>query len=290
MIPFIPAGFPVLLRGIVCLAMVALAIGEDSPVSPRPFFVFDNGVADLKTAGEQAVLLKELGYDGICTRPAHATPELFDAMEKHGLKIKASYVVLPADKDAAIPEEVAAHIRTLEGKGTLVWLGISKGMGDEKAVVELIGKICDLAQTSGLEVALYPHVGFWTDTTGNCARLADKAGRKNLGLSFSLCHFLALQDAKELEATLRAFGPRLKCVQINGCDSLPPGKPDWSRLIQPLGEGSFDVSRVIRCLDEIGYRGPVNLQCYQIKRPSRDHLNLSMQWWRNLHKSNGQKK
>jgi sugar phosphate isomerase/epimerase len=273
------------------VAMLASAAGDDSPVLPRPFIALDNGLTDIQTAAEQAALLKELGYDGICTRPAKATMELFDEMEKRGLKIKASYVVLPADKGATIPEAVATHFRMLKGKGTLIWLGVSKGEGDEAAAVRLIRKICDLAETYGLEVALYPHVGkLWTDTIGNCARLADQAERKNLGLSFTLCHFLAWQDATDLEATLRAFGPRLKCVQINGCDSLPPGKVDWSRLIQPLGEGDFDVGRVTRCLDEMGYQGPVILQSYQIKRPARDHLEVSMQGWRNLQKNNNRTK
>jgi sugar phosphate isomerase/epimerase len=291
MIPFFFARIAGLLAATLSIAMLARAAGDDSPVLARPFIALDNGLTDIKTAAEQAALLEKFGYDGICTRPAKATAELFDEMEKRGLKIKASYVVLPADKDATIPEAVATHIRMLKGKGTLIWLGVSKREPDEEAAVRLIRKVCDLAEAYGLEVALYPHVGeLWTDTIGNCARLADQAERKNLGLSFTLCHFLAWQDATELEATLRAFGPRLKCVQINGCDALPPGKVDWSRLIQPLGEGSFDVSRVIRCLDEIGYQGPVILQCYQIKRPSRDHLAVSMQGWRNLQKTNNQTK
>lgn len=285
------ARFPGLLAGILSLALMASAAGDDSPVWSRPFIALDNGLTDIKTAAEQAALLKELGYDGICTRPTNATGELFDEMEQRGLKIKASYVVLTANEDAAIPEAVATHIRMLKGKGTLIWLGVSKGKADEEAAVRLIRKVCDLAETCGLEVALYPHVGeLWTDTIQHCARLADQAERKNLGLSFTLCHFLARQDATELEATLRLFGPRLKCVQINGCDALAPGKVDWSRLIQPLGEGSFDVGRVTRCLDEMGYQGPVILQCYQIKRPSREHLAVSMRGWQRLQTANHQKK
>lgn len=278
----VPSRFASLLAAILALAVVGSASGQDSAVVSRPFFVFDNGLTDIKAAREQAALLKELGYDGICTRPAQATKELFEAMDTEGLKVHASYVVLPAKKDAVVPAEVATHIRMLKGRGTLIWLALSGAKADEEDAVLLIREVCDLAEVSGLEVALYPHVGFCTDTIGKCARLADKAVRENLGLSFTLCHFLAMHDERELEATLRAHGPRLKLVQINGCDALPPGKPDWNRLIRPLGDGTFDVGRVIRCLDGIGYRGPVNLQCYQIKGPAREHLARSMRAWRKL--------
>ncbi len=263
--------------------MIASAPAEERQPAVRPFFVFDNGLSDVATNAERAALLKELGYDGMCIRPANASGELFAAMESAGMKVWASYVVVPAKEDAAVPQEVAEHIRMLKGRDMKIWLSLTNEKADDQTAVRLIREVCDLAEASGLEVVLYPHVGFCTDTIQKCAMLADMAERKNLGLSFTLCHFLARNDGKELEATLRAFGPRLKLVQINGCDEIPPGKADWRRLIQPLGEGTFDVGRVIHCLDEIGYRGPVNLQCYQIKRPAREHLASSIQAWRKLH-------
>ena len=285
----IPANLRRILARLLVLAFLGLTFAGHAQTSPRPLFVFDNGLGGLKTPEEQAALLKELGYDGICTRPAHATPELFMAPDKTGLKVHASYVMLAAEKDASVPEEVAAHIRRLEGRGTMIWLSLTNPKADDETAARWIRDVCDLAQASGLEVVLYPHVGFCTDTIEKCARLADRADKKNLGLSFTLCHFLALKDEKEIESTLRAHGQRLKLVQINGADAIPPGKPDWGRLIQPLGEGSLDVGRVLRCLDAIGYQGPVNLQCYQIKRPAREHLALSMAAWRKLHTNPSEK-
>lgn len=276
--------------GILALAATTSVSADPSPPAPRPFFVFDNGLTDIKSPAEQAALLNELGYDGICTRPANATTEWLDAMDQARVKIIASYVVLAAKEGETVPAEIAAHIGKLKGRGTLIWLGLSNPKADDETAVRLLREICDLSAEAGLEVALYPHVGCCTDTLEKCARLADLADRKNLGLSFTLCHFLAMNDEKEIEASLRSFGPRLKCVQISGCDVVPPGKPDWTRLIQPLGEGTLDVGRVIRCLDEIGYRGPVNLQCYQIKRPAREHLTISMRAWRNFHQTNQEKK
>ena len=56
----------------------------------------------------------------------------------------------------------------------------------------------------------------------------------------------------------------------------------WNRLIRPLGEGTFDNTKVIRVLDEIGYRGPVALQCYRVPGSDRDHLRQSMDAWRRM--------
>jgi sugar phosphate isomerase/epimerase len=76
----------------------------------------------------------------------------------------------------------------------------------------------------------------------------------------------------------------LKLVQINGANQIPPGKPDWKQLIQPLGTGDFDVRPVLRLLDEVGYLGPFNLQCYQIQQPARQHLSQSMKAWRTFNR------
>jgi hypothetical protein len=160
----IPSRLPKTLIGALCLAMNAFASGEDARAPPRPFFVFGNGLTDAKAAGEHAALLKGLGYDGIRTRPDHT-----------------SDVVLPAKKDAVVPEVVAARIRRLQGRGSLIWLGLIDAKADDETAVRLIRELCDLSGASGFEVALYPHVGFCTGTIGKCARLADMAERKNLG-------------------------------------------------------------------------------------------------------------
>jgi sugar phosphate isomerase/epimerase len=252
----------------------------------REFFVFDNGLTDIKSPEDQAALLKKLGYDGICTRPQHATPEFFAAMDRHGVKVTASYVSLAAEGDAPeLPAEIGDHLRKLKERGTIVWLTITTENASDQAALAMIRKVCDLAAEHGLEVVLYPHVGYKTNTATECERLRKLADRPNLGVSFSLCHFLCQEDAAGLEASLKALAPHLKLVQISGADVIPPGKPDWQRLIQPLGQGSFDMRRVIRTLDEIGYKGPVNLQCYAIQQPAEKHLAASIEAWRNLNKT-----
>ena len=251
----------------------------------REFFVFDNGLTDVKSAGEQAALLKELGYDGICTRPKHATNEFLAEMDRHGIRVTATFLSLTTNGDGqSIAPDIADHLRKLKERKPIAWLAIANKNASDDAAVATIRGVCDLAAENGLEVVLYPHVGFKTDTSTECERLRKLADRPNLGVSFSLCHFLCQEDASGLEATLKTLAPHLKLIQISGADEIPPGNPDWQRLIQPLGQGTFDMRRVIRTLDEIGYKGPVNLQCYQIKQPARQHLATSMVGWKNLNK------
>ena len=51
------------------------------------------------------------------------------------------------------------------------------------------------------------------------------------------------------------------------------------RLIQPLGEGSFDVLNILRLLKNNNYRGPVGLQCYDIKGDPAVFLKTSITAW-----------
>lgn len=103
-------------------------------------------------------------------------------------------------------------------------------------------------------------------------RLVRKANHPNLGASFNLCHFPKLDDEKNLEAVLREAAPDLKLVQISGADSGDTKNMDWSRLIQPVGKGTLDMRGLLNILDDIGYRGPICLQCFKI--PGDDRANL----------------
>lgn len=263
------------------LLLLSACLIPTTALAQRPFFPFDNGLTDVKSPQEQAALLKRLGYDGICTRPRAATAELVGAFDQQGLRILTSYVVLKAG--ATLPESLEAHFQLIKKHQPVIWLGIQKSKsGTDQDAAATIRQVVDLAAKHGLPTSLYPHVGFHTDTVKSCERLHPLVERPDLGISFTLCHFLAQNPADELEATIRRISPKLKLVQINGANQLEAPKADWPQLIQPLGQGSFKIARVFKILDEIGYQGPVNLQCYQIKQPAAQHLAASMATWNTL--------
>lgn len=257
----------------------AFAIMLASPLGARDLHAFDNGLNDVGKLEDKAALLAKLGYAGIAWRPGQ-TAEMLAALDRHSLKMVATYVMLTADmKSCPVPPTVTAEIDALKGRDAIVWLTVN-GKTDDELVVPAVREVADVAARNGLKVALYPHVNFHTDTMDATLRVMRKAGRPNIGICFNLCHFLRLNDEADLERTLREVAPHLMLVSINGADSGDTRAMDWDRLIRPLGEGSFDNSGLLRLLDGMGYKGPVALQCFNIRRPATDHLARSMDAWR----------
>jgi sugar phosphate isomerase/epimerase len=149
--------------------------------------------------------------------------------------------------------------------------------------VAAVREVADLAAQQGLAVSLYPHVGSLTERVSDAVRIADKAGRANVGVTFNLCHWLRTDGPDSMERTLKLALPRLSLVTINGADR--DGK-DWVRLIQPLDSGTFDVAAFLGALHGLGYRGPIGLQGYAVainaKIEPGENLTRSMAAWKKL--------
>jgi sugar phosphate isomerase/epimerase len=54
----------------------------------------------------------------------------------------------------------------------------------------------------------------------------------------------------------------------------------WKSLIQPLGQGTFDTYALLETLVDLGFEGPVGLQCYNVPGDKADILAQSMAAWR----------
>lgn len=268
------------------LAVVATAVADEGN-TPAPLFAFDNGTGRDQQVPleEQAAMLKETGYAGIGYTGTQHIPEMLKALDNRGLKMFSIYVGACVDTDKPPYEAgLKTAVEQLKGRDTLVWLFVTGGTpsstdSDDRAVA-IIREIADMAEACGLRVALYPHVGMYVARVEDAVRLAKKVDRKNVGVTFNLCHFLKLDDEKNLEARLQEAAPYLFLVSINGADGGATNAMGWDRLIQTLDRGSFDVGRVLKALDAVGYKGPVGLQCYAIPGDCRENLNHSMDGWR----------
>jgi len=245
----------------------------------NPFFAFDNGTGRGQVpAGEQAKLLAELGYDGIGFTGAKDIPEMLQALDAHGLKMFSIYVgAYVGDKGPSFDPDLPAACKTLKGRDTLIWLTIQGQVDDQdEQAVKVVQQVADLAQASGLRVALYPHVGFYVASTEDALRIVNKAQRKNLGVSFNLCHCLRLGNEQKIPELLRQAMPQLFAVSINGADH----EGDWDRLIQTLDRGQYDVYALLSLLKKLGYDGPIGLQCYNIQGDIRENLTRSIKAWK----------
>ena len=135
-----------------------------------------------------------------------------------------------------------------------------------------------MAAQAGLKVALYPHYGFHVARIEDALRVREKVGRPNLGIVFNLCHWLRSGDEANMAARLKEALPHTLMVSINGADH----EGDWDRLIQTLDRGSFDVRSFLKTLKSMGYKGPIGLQCYNVKGDREENLKRSIEAWRSF--------
>ena len=250
----------------------------------RKFFAFDNGLTQVQRLDEKAALLKKLGYDGIGWRVGVKPAEMIEALDKYSLRMISTYTQGTVDaNNPHYDKRLVDELAVMKKHRTIIWLCLIPGKNpSDEAAVKVVNEVADLAAEAGLDVVLYPHVGFYVATVQDALRVTRKVDRPNVGMSFNLCHFLKLDNEKNLEAVLKESAPYLRLVSINGADSGDTKRMGWDRLIRPLGEGSFDVSKVMKLLDEIGYTGPVGLQCYSVKGDNRENLKKSITAWREI--------
>ncbi len=286
---------------LMLLAAIALALSVAPPATKgvpvrNAFFAMDTctkvhyPASDVLSPDAQLDLLKELGYAGIAWTAGNPgeTRAVAEGCKKRGLKLFAHYLGATLHRDKLeMPAPWRDEIDALAGSGALVWIhigspdyGKSSPDGDAIAVAGL-REVAAYAAARKLRVALYPHVGDWTERIQDCIRVAAKAGRRNLGVTFNLCHCLQLGDEANVSELLGQAMPHLFMVTINGADAGAGGR-GWDRLIQTLDRGTYDVGIVLRRLQDLHYAGPIGLQGYGIPGDTRENLERSMAGWRKL--------
>jgi len=260
------------------------------PAGPLPFFAMDTATKDDKhqTAKEQVEMVKELGYAGIGCTAGKGLAEMAKELDKNGLRLFTVYLGINIDPDQPkYGPELKETIEVLRGRNGMLWLFVrskklkpSDSAGDERAA-KILREVADMAAEANVRVALYPHTGFWVERVEDAVRIAKQVDRKNVGVTFNLCHWLMVDDEKNAESLIKLAMPDLFVVTINGADS---GGRDWKTLIQTLDRGTFDMRRFLGTLYDCGYTGPMGFQGYGIGGDARDNLKRTMNAWRELHK------
>ena len=261
------------------------------PSAPWAFYAFDNGTGGPSVPfDQQAAMLAELGYDGLAYAgrlPLSRLGEMLAALDAHGLKMFNVYIGLNADP-AKPPYDplLKSVVEQLKGRETQIWVPIVGGhpraQDQDDRIVRILREIADLCNRSGIKVAIYPHINWYAERYEDAIRLAKKADRKNLGVVFNLSHFMIRDREELLEQRLPEGGAYLLGVSINGADHGYRYSKDWKHLILSLDRGDYDVARVLVTLDQMGYHGPIGLQCHDMTGDPRDNLAHSMAGWRKL--------
>jgi len=232
-------------------------------------------------------MLKELGFPGVGHIWLDKVEERLKTLDAAGLRlfqITMEVNVAPGKTpyDTNRFKAVCAVIKGRQVQFDLILNGSkSSDPSVDPHAVEILRAMSDQARESGVQLLLYPHQSSWIERIEDSIRVADKVDRPNVGVMFNLCHWLRVDKARDYRPLLKQAMPRLWAVSINGADVLDD-QPGWTRYIQPLDKGDFDMAAFLRTLRELGYTGPIGLQCYGIGGDVREHLARSMTAWRKL--------
>jgi len=250
--------------------------------SSRPFVPLHNALGS--GAIEQRITLApHLGFDGVAWSFEQLTKARASCEESNS-DLWSAYTVL--DLGDGVEQRLAPiqdAITTLAGGPGMLWLGLQNSTlkprdatADDTAI-SILKSLLVKADAAGVEIALYPHHGFWMETAEDAKRLCQVISHPRLGICFNLCHFLRNHKETDPTAMLRACAPHLLAVTINGASTTGVS---WNELIQPLGAGDFDLKGFLKALDNIKFQGPVGLQAYGIRQDPAKHLPVSMQAWK----------
>ena len=254
------------------------------------FYAFNNSIR-MPNAPEgmeaQAELIKKLGFDGFS---GHTNDDYFSrraALDKTGLKMPEVYWGIDMDSTGQISykEGLMEIIKDSKDRDLVIALFSNvKYFMDNKEegdplLAKAIGELADFAAPYGVKIAIYPHVNNYCETSEHSVRLAKMVNRPNVGAIFNSCHLLKVEGEEVWEKKLIDALPYLFIISINGADSGNTKEMNWDKLIQPLGEGTFDTYRLVKLAKDNGYKGLFGLQCYDIKQDCEEALTKSINTW-----------
>jgi sugar phosphate isomerase/epimerase len=279
MVPTSRRGFVKGAAACLALANVEVRAFSTGTAAGLPNAIFAYEFGDISPE-QQAGFAREYGFAGTVFDHALDIPNRLRAMDDAHLQLFYLWLTVDISKGQTKFEPgMEAAIEALRGRGTVVWVALqgNDAAGAEEQATQAVQRISDLAAQSNLRVALYPHYGFYLARFRDVVRLAERARRSNVGVTFNLCHELRSGFDPEFPQLLDKAMPMLYAVTINGADQQ--GR-DWNTLIQPLGHGDYDVTGLVRTITQAGYQGPFGVQCYGLKGDPGAYLKESMAAWR----------
>jgi ubiquinone/menaquinone biosynthesis C-methylase UbiE/sugar phosphate isomerase/epimerase len=251
--------------------------------SSRPFVAMHTALGR-GTIQQRLDLIREHQFDGVAWS-FEQLAAVRAACDARSINMWSAYTVL--ELGDGVEQRLAPiydGLTALSGGPGMLWLGLRQEQrkprdpaGDE-AAARVLRTLLEKADQLGVEIALYPHFGFWMETIEDAQRLCDRVQHARLGVCFNLCHFLRNHTETDPRAALRACGSSLLAVTIHG--ALSTGET-WQQLIQPLSQGDFELGAFLDTLHAMQFRGPVGLQAYGIQEPPSEHLPVSAAAWRN---------
>jgi len=281
------------MKNILLIILTLLLINCSSPKKEldNTFYAFNNSIR-MPDAPEgmdaQSEMIKRLGFDGFS---GHTNDDYFArraALDKAGLVMPEIYWGIDMDSTGVVSYKEGLKEVIIDSKDRNLIVALFSSAKDfmnnreegDLLLAKGIQELADFAADYNVKVAIYPHVGNYCETTEQCVKMAKLVDRKNFGIVFNTCHMLKVEGEANWEEKLLNAMPYLYMISINGADSGNTKEMDWDRLIQPLGEGTFDTWKLVKFAKDNGFDGPFGLQCYNIKQDAEVALSKSISTWK----------
>lgn len=282
------------MKKVYFLVLFALLLGSADSFARKKkldnvFYCFNNAMRlpnAPKDLEEQAKLAKRLGYGGISGSGEESYPAFRKALDKVGLAIPEIYIPIKIDPGVPAYNPLLKDlIKDSNKRNLLLTLHLhsdqylkNKEEGDLKFAAVLT-ELADYAAKYKVKLSIYPHFSFYCEDADHALKLVKMVNRPNLGVVVNLCHYLKVNGPTGIEKQLLRALPHLFMFSLCGADTGDTKSYDWDRLIRPLGEGSYDPYPLVKLLKDNGYKGPIGLQCYNIKIDAETNLAKSIATW-----------
>jgi|TARA_B110000285_G_scaffold212180_1_gene255489 sugar phosphate isomerase/epimerase len=276
-----------IVSGLVLCSCLATAKNELDNIfyCQNTMWDFDNRP---ETPLQKAKLMKAIGFDGLEGFGYTNFFELKKELTKEGLSMPVNYVKIDFGVDGKLNGNALNEIKEMikgSEKGAIVYFAligryfIDTEESGEEMVVPVLREFSDYAISFGVKLCIYPHVTFYCETIAHSVKIAKMVDRKNFGAALNLCHLLKVEGIEELDTKIETYTPWLFAVNISGADIGDTKEFGWDRLIQPLGQGSFDTYAFVKSLKDHGYDGPFGIQVYNLKGDVVETLTKTKEVW-----------
>ncbi len=277
--------------GVLLFASAAADVSKVQELD-NVFYCFNNGVRTLPNAPKgvdaQAALVKKIGFDGLAGHREETYYDWRKAMNAVDLPMPEMYIGLSISKNgkAVYHKDLKNILKDSADTGLLMTLHLhnNSGIQDRQKVdqtfVQGIQELADFCHPLGIKIAIYPHVNFYCEKISHAVKLAEVVNRRNTGVVFNTCHYWKVEGSQNWKEAIQLAKPYLFMVSINGIDDGDTKTMGWDRLIQPLGEGTFDTYELVKYVKDLGYDGLFGLQCYNIKQDCEKALTKSIETWK----------
>jgi sugar phosphate isomerase/epimerase len=276
-----------LFAGAALLGFVPAAASREAFRYDWPLFVYNFGGLDRYPIEDQVKLVRGHGYAGLAidigaaSKPGEFERYLAAARSGPGFRIYAAFYRFNYEVKSGFSRDWVQVIDRLAGTGTDLWLITGKhqdGLTPELLEKE-IRELVDYAAAKSLKVTLYPHSKNVIATAEEALVYVDKINRPNFALAVHTCHEIRAGNAGRIEEVLEKVKHRLDYVTIAGADNIPnvtASSGEWEgSTLKPLYRGNFDLTRILKKLRSLDYRGTIGFINHRITEAPDTYLPLS---------------